>query len=1033
VLAHNYVVRDLLRNALIVLVLAGVHPFANAADYRMRVYPNPTIRIFAITAGPDGFLWLAASDGLYRFDGFRYEKIREFPLSSARFLATTNDGSLWAGDFQGLVRLHSGRFETILSEYISGLAGFEDHVFVETNTRFLRIGVDNSKTILSYRVRRELNADADGQIWSICMNPIAVCWLDPKNPAQPHIAPSGPEFTAGNDYQSARDSLGRIWVADNTRAVMLSRGNAPQVLNRLGSTEGNRAGPLLSGRGGHVWFLGQALREVASGFEFRDRADHDRFAPLAGFEDASGHLWISSAGQGLVEWIGDKWERWFPEDLAGEPAVQMVRARDGALFVATHKNIYREDGARWKPLAGEPHRYEALAAMDTGDFLASIRDYGVVRLSSDGIIRERIPDPQPGRNQYRKILRDSKGRYWVGAKEKLLRIEGQPGALHFVPQSLPGLQSSEMQHAVDLQVDAAGRLWVGYAAGIAWLDGDDHWHRIETSEPVTAVRSISVDADHIWVAYRRPGTFSELTKEGERWRVTQFSSPTRDTYFLKRDSRGWIWRGTPNGVYIADGVHFENDAWLHLHMGNGLAANELDMYGFFEDRDGSVWISGEQGITHLYPQPSWFAGPAGAPPIRVTHVQADDRDFSFPANPPAEFPKGTKVLRIDLGSLGASPFRDNPLRWRLRPSQEWHPSSDGSLEFRDLAGGHYSLQVAYAGGPALDTYAFQIGPAVEWISWWWCLPTAAMVPFALRRRTVAKLRYRFEKSAFLLRRRLHATQADSVLNDWCGKILNGRYRVERVLSRGGFSIVYEAVDSSADDSRIAVKVCSRTGSKDGWIRNRFAHEVASLRSIHHPGVVPILDSWISPLGEPCLAMPLVQGDTLRNLIPMPAALASPLIRKIGDALGYVHTLGIVHRDLKPENIIVTAGNQPVVVDFGSSGLRSAEDELAETTLIAGSFHYMAPERLTGRYSPATDVYSFAVIMLEMLKGKRLSDLRSSFSDPSFEAELSSVVGNQEAASLLAPAFDPDPRGRPASVSEWAERIASALDQASRPS
>src|SRR5581483_4502488 len=222
-------------------------------------------------------------------------------------------------------------------------------------------------------------------------------------------------------------------------AALYENQHAAVQFQRRATTEGNRAPPLIAGRDGRVWFLGEVTREVASGVEFRDRVDNQRFAPLAGAEDASNHVWISSLGQGLIEWTPDQhWERWFAEDFSREPAVEVVRGAHGEMYAATHKHLYRQEGSSWKRLTQEERRYESVLPLDDGGFLASIRDFGAAVLSPAGKVIERLPDAEPGRNQYREIRRDRNGRYWVGAKEALLHIEGERGSLHFVHESLPG-------------------------------------------------------------------------------------------------------------------------------------------------------------------------------------------------------------------------------------------------------------------------------------------------------------------------------------------------------------------------------------------------------------------------------------------------------------------------------------------------------------------------------------------------------------------------------------------------------------------
>src|SRR6185436_19075347 len=175
------------------------------------------------------------------------------------------------------------------------------------------------------------------------------------------------------------------------------------------------------------------------------------------------------------------------------------------------------------------------------------------------------------------------------------------------------------------------------------------------------------------------------------------------------------------------------------------------------------------------------------------------------------------------------------------------------------------------------------------------------------------------------------------VNDYSGATLSVRYQLNRIISRGGFSVVYEARDLRDGNAHLAVKVLNRSAGQESWVRGRFAHEVAALRSVQHPGVVPILDSWISPAGEPCLAMPYLDGQTLRaalNQLPFSAVRGARIIRQLGTALGEVHSRGIIHRDLKPENLMLIAPGtdreQVVVLDFGTAGLRSGDNELAAT-------------------------------------------------------------------------------------------------------
>jgi len=165
--------------------------------------------------------------------------------------------------------------------------------------------------------------------------------------------------------------------------------------------------------------------------------------------------------------------------------------------------------------------------------------------------------------------------------------------------------------------------------------------------------------------------------------------------------------------------------------------------------------------------------------------------------------------------------------------------------------------------------------------------------------------------------------------------------------------------------------------------------------------------------------------------------AAGVVCGVGAALIEMHARGIVHRDLKPENIILTGSDEctPVLIDFGIAGLRDRQGRLSVTRTMAGSFLYMAPECVTGHYSTATDVYSFAVLTLEILTLKRLVDIKAEFHDPEFRHELKEVLRYalteeraEALAGVLAAAFNPGPAKRPSSellVARVAELLALA--------
>ncbi|MBW4078446.1 MAG: serine/threonine protein kinase [Acidobacteria bacterium] len=201
------------------------------------------------------------------------------------------------------------------------------------------------------------------------------------------------------------------------------------------------------------------------------------------------------------------------------------------------------------------------------------------------------------------------------------------------------------------------------------------------------------------------------------------------------------------------------------------------------------------------------------------------------------------------------------------------------------------------------------------------------------------------------------------------EVLGGRYRIVRLLGRGGMSDVYEAFDIVTGDS-VAIKVV-RSGDPD--IGRRLSQEARALESFQHPGLIRLLD--IGETGDQSyLVMELITGTTLAQTLRA-GALSSRETANLGarlaDALSYVHERGVVHRDVKPSNVLLSNDGDPWLGDFGIAMLHDAS-VLTATGATMGTVSYMAPEQLEDhQVGPAADIWSLGIILLECLTGRRV--------------------------------------------------------------
>ncbi len=282
-----------------------------------------------------------------------------------------------------------------------------------------------------------------------------------------------------------------------------------------------------------------------------------------------------------------------------------------------------------------------------------------------------------------------------------------------------------------------------------------------------------------------------------------------------------------------------------------------------------------------------------------------------------------------------------------------------------------------------------------------------------------------------------------------GRELVGRFRILAKLGEGGMGAVYRGEQISLKRA-VAIKVLRPELSANQQLLRRFSAEAEAVAKLDHPNTVKVYDFGQDTDGSLFIAMELIEGKPLRNVLaetgPMPPTRALRIALQIAASLVDAHAASIVHRDLKPDNVmLVDKGRQHDIVrvlDFGIAKLRDdsrqTQNAMTQAGDMLGTPQYMAPEQIKGEaIDGRTDIYALGCILYEMVTA------RLPFEAPTIMAMLSKhllempFAPSQRRPDLeLSPAIDhvvmsalqKDPNARPANMEVYAEMLAGALAQ-----
>jgi diguanylate cyclase (GGDEF)-like protein len=739
---------NFLRNAIVLALLIFSTGMVQAQEYGFRYLgaseglTNLTIR--EIYQDRTGFIWVSTENGIFRFDGERFEEFgpnQGIPSSSAAGLGEAPDGTLLVGGKFGLYNLHGNHFEklNVAFKSVSWAQGIQadgkGHTYIGTDCGLvvLSIAVHNdgfeARVIpqpAQVRGTGAFGVLVDGDtVWYGCG--LELCRRDSKSTT---IFGKDSGLPERSTLPIRKDHGGNLWVWERKLGAFelqvgkakFRRPDLPIPVDALGGIAGtDEEGRILLPSA-----EGLLLRDK-DGWQKIDRSNGLRGTVYSVLEDRQHSLWIGLAGRGLAQWRGyGDWTSYTTASGLGSDLVyEMLPRADGSLLVGTEGGMFRGQrrgfAMAWTKVASlGSSAVHSVQAAPNGDVWVGTEAHGAARMRSlDG--RVTWFDEKQGlsaKDAY--TLRfDRLHRLWVTTEAGLF-VSTPPYERFSRITELPANRFWAVAEASD------GTIWAGGDGGLFdCVNGV--WKNLPADGMSNKeVSALGAGADGImWVGYRLGGGIDRLQPSASGMKIDKGINRPGTTgliYFLDFDAQGRLWAGTERGVDTWDGTR-----WDHYDIRDGLSWDDCDLHGFAAEANGTVWIGTSGGLSSFKSHPR---NSLEMPPeVVFTHLITGRTDVSGLSNP--HFGASSNSLTAQYATPGAQKQTAVLFRYRLNDAQAWTETTERKLQFAQLSAGGYRLQVEAKDGDRdwkgnRAEFPFVILP--PWYLSWWFFCICVLIP-----------------------------------------------------------------------------------------------------------------------------------------------------------------------------------------------------------------------------------------------------------------------------------------------------------------